>query len=273
MTSSESPKIATLVLRVTAVTCSPRTWPRRSRLRTSTGIKITASVTITAAALIPAILMRNGTPVAARSDDVVTVWMGAEADLEAKGEAGSTAMRAGMRGELRHSTLDYGEALLSDQSFEVAHGERRFDGECVRNPGSGRRGADPGDRGALRCGIRGLVEASSRSEGAHRHRPRQQGVGTNVPPGGHRRTAISRLRHHRYRAHDDADLPARGGAPPCRRRSHDLGESQPDRVERPQVHRVIGPLSRSERGRRDAVARGAGDPTRYLGPTWRGDTG
>ena len=47
-----------------------------------------------AAALIPAILMRNGTPVAARSDDVVTVGMGAEAELEAKGEAGSTGENA-----------------------------------------------------------------------------------------------------------------------------------------------------------------------------------
>ena len=52
---------------------------------------------MTAAALIPAILMRNGTPVAARSDDVVTDETGSELRLEAKGEAGSAAMRrAGM---------------------------------------------------------------------------------------------------------------------------------------------------------------------------------
>jgi hypothetical protein len=45
---------------------------------------------MTAAALIPAILMRKGTPLAARSGDVV-ILTGSVVELEAKGEAGSTA--------------------------------------------------------------------------------------------------------------------------------------------------------------------------------------
>src|SRR4051812_35400514 len=44
--------------------------------------------------------MRNGTPLAARSDDVVTVEMGAEAELEAKGEAGFDGDAAGGKCEV-----------------------------------------------------------------------------------------------------------------------------------------------------------------------------
>ena len=110
MRSSESPEIATLVLRVTAVTCSPRTCVNRSRLRTYTGTSTTASVTRTAAALIPAILIRNGIPVAARSDDAVMDGVVIRWTWE-------------RQARLTHSTRNGREALLSDQVLQVAHVE------------------------------------------------------------------------------------------------------------------------------------------------------
>ena len=58
------------------------------------------------------------------------------------------------------------------------------------------------------------------------------------------RAAVGRLRRHRHRPHDDADLPARCRASSRGRRPDDLGEPQPDRVERAQVHRADRAVSR-----------------------------
>jgi len=59
---------------------------------------MTASVTMTATALMPAILMRNGTPVAARRVEIVTGGV-----------------------VITHSTRNAGERLLSDHVFQMDH--------------------------------------------------------------------------------------------------------------------------------------------------------
>ena len=88
-----------------------------------------------------------------------------------------------------------------------------------------------------------------------------------------RRAAVGRLRRDRHRPDDDADLPARRRAPPRGGRADALGQPQPDRVERAQVHRPERAVPRGERRRRDARARRDGHSARDVGPARRGDAG
>src|SRR5690349_11598106 len=181
---------------------------------------MTASVTMTAAALMPAILIRNGTPVAARSDEVVMEL----SVIRWPEEGGAEGTR------IRRVTA--GKSYFPTSLSLVTHVERWFDGQRVGHPGPRRRGAHPRDRGPIRRGLWCLVSASRGRRRAHRGGKRQSCVGSDVSPCNGGRIAVRRLHGGRPRADDDSYLPACRGGPPRGWRADDLGEPQPDRVER-----------------------------------------
>src|SRR2546422_257422 len=79
-----------------------------------------------------------------------------------------------------------------------------------------------------------------------------------VRPGGDCRARRRGLRRDRRGSRADAHRAARRGAPPGGRRDRHHGEPQPDRMERPQVHRTGRHLSRRRRGSSGPDADGGG---------------
>src|ERR1051326_8776537 len=116
----------------------------------------TASVTSTAAALMPAIFMRNGTPVALRSAAVASKATAVVSALAVSiAELGAVIRAEDSNSGIRRATT--AKRYFPTSLLRICHGERRVDGECVGHPGARRRGAHAGDSRPVCRRIRGLV--------------------------------------------------------------------------------------------------------------------
>src|SRR3989449_43082 len=121
--------------------------------------------------------------------------------------------------------------------------DRHLDGRRLGRPRHRRESPDRRRRHPMGSGLRALAPRGDERRGTgagcvRRDREGCSHLRPDVRRRRHRRAHVRRLRRDRHRPRAHAYRAARGRAPPGRRRDRDHGEPQPDRMERPEVHRA-----------------------------------